>query len=127
MFNLVYANKNGNGDVSTGYGYKYRGRGAIQLTGRATYRDVSKKCNELFGTAYNWETDSSPLENETKAIIYSVAGFFLWKFGDLIKLDTKDVTFVTKKVNGGTTGLNTRTAKFNEYLSGRLNNCKIKK
>jgi len=67
------------------------------------------------------------LETDNKAVVYSVAAFFLWKFGDLKKLDTKDVTYVTKRVNGGTNGLSTRTSKFNQYLNGRLNNCKIKK
>lgn len=45
LFNLVYANQNGNGDVESGDGFKFRGRGAIQLTGRTTYREVSNKCN----------------------------------------------------------------------------------
>lgn len=127
LYNLVYAGKNGNGNQSSGDGYKFRGRGAIQLTGRGNYRDVSNKCNELFSTTYNWETDPTPLENEAKAIIFSVAGFMVYRFVDLKKLDTKDVTFVTKKVNGGTHGLDTRSAKFNEYINGRLNNCKVKK
>jgi predicted chitinase len=127
LFNLVYSNKNGNGDVASGDGYKFRGRGAIQLTGRTTYREVSNKCNSIFATAYNWESNPEVLESDNKAVIYSVAAFFLWKFGDLKNLDTKDVTYVTKKVNGGTNGLSTRTSKFNQYLNGRLNNCKIKK
>ncbi|HEY9005812.1 MAG TPA: hypothetical protein VIM75_06740 [Ohtaekwangia sp.] len=127
LFNLVYSNKNGNGNVASGDGYKFRGRGAIQLTGRTTYREVSNKCNSIFGTAYNWENNPEVLENDNKAIIYSVASFFLWKFGNLKNLDTKDVTEVTKKVNGGTNGLSARTSKFNLYLNGRLNNCKIKK
>jgi predicted chitinase len=127
LLNLVYSNLNGNGNVESGDGYTFRGRGAIQLTGRETYREVAKKCNDVFGTSYFWETDFSPLESDNKAIIYSVTGFFLWKFKDLSKLDTKDVTFVTKKVNGGEEGLDTRKTKFGLYLKDRLNNCKIKK
>ncbi|MCA6379969.1 MAG: hypothetical protein IM574_11510 [Cytophagales bacterium] len=131
LFNLVYANKNGNGNEASGDGNTYRGRGAIQLTGRGTYRGVSDKCNEVFGTSYNWETDFSPLENENKAIVYSVAGFFLWKLAlfnkSMTALDTNNVTAVTTLVNGGSTGLDTRKSKFNTYIQGRLNNCKIKK
>jgi predicted chitinase len=127
LLNLVYSNLNGNGNVVSGDGYTFRGRGAIQLTGRETYREVAKKCNAVFGTSYVWETDFTSLESENKAIIYSVAGFFLWKLGDLKKLDTKDVTSITKKVNGGDEGLATRKDKFDLYLKGRLNNCKIRK
>jgi TANFOR domain-containing protein len=127
LYNLVYANINGNGNQSSGDGYKFRGRGAIQLTGRGNYRDVSNKCNQLFATMYNWENDPTPLENDAKAIIFSVAGYLVYRFVNLKNLDTKDVTSVTKKINGGTHGLSTRMAKFNEYLNGRLNNCKLKK
>jgi predicted chitinase len=42
-------------------------------------------------------------------------------------LDTNNVTAITTLVNGGSTGLDTRKSKFNTYLQGRLNNCKIKK
>jgi predicted chitinase len=126
LFNLVYSNENGNGNINSGDGYKYRGRGAIQLTGRVTYRDVSKVCNTIFGTSYDWESNPDQLITDTRAIIYSVSGFFLWKLGSLKKLDTKDVKYVTKLVNGGDHGLDMRMRKFDELLAARLNNCKLK-
>ena len=125
IYNLVYAKMNGNGDQVSGDGYLFRGRGAIQLTGRGNYKNVSQKCNEIFKTTYNWEADPTPLEIDSKAIIFSVASYMVYRFGDLKNLDTKDVTTVTKKVNGGKHGLDLRTAKFNKFLNGRLNNCKI--
>lgn len=129
LHNLVYKDINGN--INDDDGYKFHGRGAIQLTGRDTYKGSSDKCNFLFGTSYDWVNNSVPLENDNKAIVYSVSGFFLWKLEKKGKtmnaLDTDNVKDVTLIVNGGTNGLANRQSKFNLYITGRLNNCKIKK
>ncbi|MDI9867603.1 fibronectin type III domain-containing protein, partial [Flectobacillus sp. DC10W] len=57
VMNVAYANKLGNGDSKSGDGYRYRGRGAIQITGKSVYYGVGSKCNELFGTNYDFTSN----------------------------------------------------------------------
>jgi putative chitinase len=123
LFSQIYQNKNGNGGATTKDGYKFIGRGAIQLTGRGNYRDVGNKCNKVFGTSFNWENNPEEVAENNNAIIFSAVAFFLFQFGDNIQLlDSDDVMSITKKVNGGTNGLNERQQYYNEYKSF-LYNC----
>lgn len=106
----VYANRMGNGDEASGEGYKFRGRGYIQLTGKDNYKQFSDFIGE--------DVVANPDLVATKYPLTSAAFFFnkngLWTICD--KGDTTDVvTLVTKRVNGGTHGLDDRISKFNTF------------
>jgi len=100
----------GNGDEASGEGYKFRGRGYIQLTGKDNYKQFSEFIGE--------DVVANPDLVATKYPLTSAAFFFnkngLWTICD--KGDTTDVvTLVTKRVNGGTHGLDDRINKFNTF------------
>lgn len=102
----------GNGNEESGEGYKFRGRGYIQLTGKDNYKQ--------FGVFVGEDLVNTPDLVATKYPLTSAAFFFdkngLWSICD--KGDTLDVvTQVTKRVNGGTHGLDDRIAKFNVFNS----------
>lgn len=113
--NFVYANQNGNGNEASGDGWKFRGRGYIQLTGRENYKKFSTFIGEDCVLAPNLVATKYPLA--------SAAFFFnnnkLWKVCDKGS-GVSTVTLVTKRVNGGTNGLNDRIKQFNHYY-GLLN------
>jgi len=106
----VYANRMGNGDEASGEGFKFRGRGYIQLTGKDNYKQFADFIGE--------DVVANPDLVATKYPLTSAAFFFnknaLWTICD--KGDTNDVvTLVTKRVNGGTHGLDDRINKFNTF------------
>lgn len=108
--NIVYASRMGNGDKSTGDGWKFRGRGYIQLTGRNNYVEFSKAINE--------DMTMSPDTVAKKYPMLSAAWFFSkTKLNEIAdKGDSIDtVTMITKKINGGTIGIEDRIKKFREY------------
>lgn len=108
--NKVYASRMGNGDEASGDGYKFRGRGYIQLTGKDNYKAFSDFIGE--------DCVANPDLVATKYPLTSAAFFFhknkLWDICD--KGHSHDiVTAVTKRVNGGTIGLEDRIKHFEEY------------
>jgi len=110
--NRVYASRMGNGDEASGDGYKFRGRGFIQLTGKSNYQAFSDFIKE--------DCVANPDLVATKYPLTSAAFFFdknkLWDICD--KGATPEVvTLVTKRVNGGTHGLDDRLSKFNTFNS----------
>lgn len=110
--NRVYASRMGNGDEASGDGYKFRGRGFIQLTGKSNYQAFSDFIKD--------DCVANPDLVATKYPLTSAAFFFdknkLWDICD--KGATPDVvTLVTKRVNGGTHGLDDRLSKFNTFNS----------
>jgi putative chitinase len=106
----VYGGRMGNGDESTKEGYKFRGRGYIQLTGKGNYIKFTQFIGE--------DCVSNPDLVATKYPLASAAFFFnnnsLWSICDLGSSD-EVVTKVTKRVNGGTNGLDDRIKKFKKY------------
>jgi putative chitinase len=110
--NLVYGNRMGNGPENTGDGYKYRGRGFIQLTGKDNYR--------AFDALVQEDILQTPELVAIKYPLLSAAWFFdktnINKISDTGSSDTV-VTLVTKKVNGGTNGLDDRLKYFKKYYS----------
>jgi putative chitinase len=106
--NRVYASRMGNGNEASGDGYKYRGRGAIQLTGCANYtafaKDIGKSIDE---TITYLETLEGAIESAC----------WFWKKNGLNEIaDKKDITLMTKRINGGTIGLEDRTKHWNNNL-----------
>ena len=108
--NKVYANRMMNGDEASGDGYKFCGRGYIQLTGKENYTN--------FGKAIEVDLTATPDLVATQYPLLSAAWFFhkngLHKIADGGATDAV-VTSVTKRVNGGTIGINDRIRHFNEY------------
>jgi putative chitinase len=110
--NRVYSSRMGNGDETSGEGFKFCGRGYIQLTGKSNY------------TAFDKMVEENILQNPelvaTKYPLASAAFFFdsnkLWSICDK-GADIATVTAVTKRVNGGTIGLQDRIKHFNEYYA----------
>jgi putative chitinase len=108
--NKVYANRMMNGDEASGDGYKFCGRGYIQLTGKENYTN--------FGKAIEVDLTATPDLVATQYPLLSAAWFFhkngLHKIADGGATEAA-VTSVTKRVNGGTIGINDRIRHFNEY------------
>lgn len=109
--NRIYADRMGNGDEESGDGYNFRGRGLIQLTGKSNYEALSESLGKsLEETVEYLATPEGACES---------AAWFWHKNNINAKADEDDCTAVTKKVNGGTIGLEDRqehTEKFKELL-----------
>lgn len=98
--NMVYANRMGNRDEASGDGYRFRGRGCLQTTGHANYYHA--------GQALGVDLVMEPELLATPRYAALAAGFF-WDTHKLNSLaDAKDWTKMTKKINGGTIGLQDR-------------------
>jgi putative chitinase len=108
--NVVYASRMGNGDKTSGDGWKFHGRGFIQLTGKDNY--------VAFGKSISEDMAANPDLVATKYPLASAAWFFnkngLHKLADGGATDAV-VTSITKRVNGGTIGLEDRIKHFKEY------------
>lgn len=111
--NRVYANRMGNGPESSGDGWKYRGRGALQLTGKSNYQafaDYMKRPDIM----------TNPDIVATELAFESAMFFFernkLWSICDKGTGDAA-ITELSKRINGGTNGLNDRIAKTRKYAA----------
>jgi len=98
--NRVYAGRMGNGDEKSGDGWTYRGRGLIQLTGKENYTKFSESIKKPLKEAVDYlETAEGAVES---------AAWF-WNKNKLNELcDKDDFTTLTKRINGGTNGLEDR-------------------
>ena len=108
----VYANRMGNGNEASKDGFKYLGRGFIQLTGKANYIEFDKSVPE--------DILANPELVATKYPLASAAWF--WDKNGLNTIADKGATdavvkSITKRVNGGTIGLEDRIQHFNEFYS----------
>jgi len=106
--NLVYANRMGNGPPESGDGYKYCGRGLIQLTGKSNY------------IAFADSLEISPEEaSEYLSTFEGAAQSACW-FWESNKLnqwaDKGDIVTLTKRINGGTIGLEDRIKHYEHAL-----------
>lgn len=92
------------GNVIKGDGKKFKGRGLIQITGRANY----EKCSvAIFG-------DKRLLDNPELLELPEwavVSACWFWKTHGLNEIaDTDNIQAVTRKINGGLNGLDSRKA-----------------
>jgi putative chitinase len=95
LANTMYSNRMGNGTPMTNDGYKYRGRGIIQLTGKANY--------ELYDKLI---PNSNLLIQPERASLPDVAVQIAVQYFIQNKLlNNSNLSEVTKKINGGITGL----------------------
>ena len=106
--NKIYADRMGNGPESSGDGYKYRGRGAIQLTGHDNYK--------AFADSIGQSIDEAVAYTETLAGAIESACWF-WNKNNLNQFaDSADLVTLTKRINGGTIGLDDRVKHYNHNI-----------
>lgn len=90
------------GNLKPGDGYRYRGRGLIHITGRANYMEYQKSSRCKGDIITHPELLEKPLGAVKSAM-------WFWESHGLNKLADKDsVLAVTRRINGGTNGLESR-------------------
>jgi putative chitinase len=106
--NRVYASRMGNGDEQSGDGFRYCGRGLIQLTGKQNYT--------LFAGSLDMAVEDVPEYLGTFEGAVQSACYF-WESTNLNQYaDTGDILTMTKRINGGTIGLEDRQKHYNHAL-----------
>jgi putative chitinase len=111
--NKVYGNRMGNGDEASGDGWKFRGRGALQLTGKSNYEAFAKYlCKPEILIKPEMVADEYAFE--------SAMFFFdknkLWDICDK-GVNEDSMLKLTKRINGGTNGLEHRKALTIKYYN----------
>jgi putative chitinase len=106
--NRVYANRMGNGDEASGDGYRYCGRGLIQLTGKDNYF--------WFASSLEITPEEASEYMETFEGAAQSACWF-WETNNLNQwADKNDILTLTKRINGGTIGLEDRIKHYEHAL-----------
>jgi putative chitinase len=106
--NKVYGGRMGNGDEASGDGFRYCGRGLIQLTGKNNYMAFA-------------ESIETPVEEIPEFLgtfegaVQSACWF--WESNNLNQwADKGDILTLTKRINGGTIGLDDRIKHYEHAL-----------
>lgn len=96
------------GNVEEGDGWRFRGRGLKQLTGRENYTN--------FGASVDMTAEEAAEYVATpKGAVESACWF--WDNADCNKYaDAGDIVGMSKRINGGTIGLDDRVRRWNEAL-----------
>jgi putative chitinase len=106
--NRIYASRMGNGDEASGDGFRYRGRGLIQLTGKHNY------------TWFAASLEITPEEATEYLMTFEGAaqsGCWFWETNKLNQwADAGDIVTLTKRINGGTIGLDDRIKHYEHAL-----------
>jgi len=104
----IYANRMGNGDEASGDGFKYLGRGLIQLTGKNNYT--------IFAASIETPLEDIPEYLQTfEGAVQSACWF--WEQNNLNQwADKSDILTLTKRINGGTIGLEDRIKHYNHAV-----------
>jgi putative chitinase len=106
--NKVYANRMGNGPENSGDGYRYCGRGLIQLTGRDNYA--------WFAASLGISVEEASEYLQTFEGAAQSACWF-WETNKLNQwADAGDILTLTKRINGGTIGLEDRKKHYEHAL-----------
>jgi len=102
------------GNTQPGDGWRFRGRGIKQLTGRDNYTAFAKTVGKT--------AEEAAAYLETKQGAFESACWF-WKTNNIEQYaDADDITGMTKRINGGTIGIEDRTARYSRakaILSGK--------
>ena len=98
--NRIYSNRMGNRDEASGDGYRFRGRGCIQLTGHDSYWH--------FGQAVGQDFVMRPELVATPMYAALSAGWFWKTHGCNDLAEAENWVGLTKRINGGTFGLDER-------------------
>ena len=106
--NRVYANRMGNGPEESGDGFRYCGRGLIQLTGHDNYQSFADSI----------ETDIADVPEYLQTFEGAVqSACWFWETNNLNQwADAGDILTLTKRINGGTIGLEDRIKHYNHAL-----------
>lgn len=106
--NRAYASRMGNGPESSGDGWRFCGRGLIQLTGRINYQSFADSI----------ETDINDIPEYLQTFEGAVqSACWFWESNNLNKwADAGDIVTLTKKINGGTLGLEDRQKHYAHAL-----------
>ena len=118
--NIAYANKLGNGNADSDAdgdmdddddGWKYRGAGCLQITGKANFEEVQKRCLKYAGK----EMDPDTLEG------FVVFGMAYWMRFDLYRIADEGiydyvVDKITTKINKYTHSYDKRKQHFNKIV-----------
>jgi putative chitinase len=106
--NRVYANRMGNGPEESGDGFRYCGRGLIQLTGKNNYT--------FFAGSLDIPVEEASEYLQTFEGAVQSACFF-WEQNKLNQwADAGDILTLTKRINGGTIGLEDRIKHYEHAL-----------
>jgi putative chitinase len=106
--NRVYGGRMGNGDEHSGDGFKYCGRGLIQLTGKDNYSRYAQSLEIS-------EEEASEHLTTFEGCVQSAAWF--WEANNLNQYaDNGDILTMTKRINGGTIGLEDRKKHYEHAL-----------
>ena len=109
----VYADRMGNGNEASQEGWLFRGRGALQTTGKGNYKAFSEHLGKP-------EILTNPDLVANDFSFESAIFFFdknkLWSIADKGVNDAA-ILAITKKINGGTNGLDDRNSLTKRYYS----------
>jgi putative chitinase len=106
--NRIYGNRMGNRDEAFGDGFRFRGSGFLQLTGHSNFYHAGQALGEDFVM--------QPELVRTPKYAAMTAGWF-WQTHKLNQYaDRQDFLMMTKKINGGTIGLDDRIKHINHAL-----------
>ena len=106
--NRAYANRMGNGPEESGDGWKFAGKGLIQLTGKDNYTRYAQSTEQTLEEASEHLTTF-------EGCVQSAAWF--WEANNLNQYaDNGDILTMTKRINGGTIGLEDRKKHYNHAL-----------
>ena len=106
--NRVYGGRMGNGPEASGDGFRYCGRGLIQLTGKQNYQN--------FADSIETPVEDIPEFLATfEGAVQSACWF--WESNNLNQwADKGDILTLTKRINGGTIGLEDRIKHYEHAL-----------
>ena len=106
--NRAYCDRMGNGPEESGDGWRYAGKGLIQLTGKDNYTRFA-------------ESIETPVEQLPEYLgtfegaVQSACWF--WETNGLNQFaDSGDILTLTKRINGGTLGLEERTQHYQHAI-----------
>ena len=106
--NRAYANRMGNGPEESGDGWKFCGRGLIQLTGKDNYTRYAQSTEQSLDEASEHLTTF-------EGCVQSAAWF--WEANNLNQYaDSGDILTMTKRINGGTLGLEDRQKHYDHAI-----------
>ena len=106
--NRVYASRMGNGPEESGDGWRFCGRGLIQVTGRDNY--------SWFAASLQISPEEASEYMETFEGAAQSACWF-WESNNLNQwADKQDILTLTKRINGGTIGLEDRKKHYEHCL-----------